>query len=182
MAPQKKAAKKPGDNSTSTTKKLAPKQPSRVGKKSRGAAKKPSLKKPMGKTPTEIKKERKETEKKSAKAASKAEILIKDEDISNKPAGNTRAATKKESKDGPTEPWGKASTAPTTTKTSKNKSKEPEAKTRSTTKEPTLELVDIPSEDDAPAANLKRKRATEDKWTETTDLPVPKSPKLDEGK
>ena len=153
MANQKKAAKK------------------RVGKK-------PPPKKPVGNAPAATSEE---TNQVSAKATGQADNVIKDEDISDRPARNTRAATKKGSKQGSTELLDETSTAPTTITTSKTKPNKSADKTGATTKEPASVSVSIPSEDDAPLASLKRQRATEDKWTETTDLPRSKSSELDKG-
>lgn len=183
MAPKKKPPKKLDGGSASGTKMPAPKRTTQAEKKSGGVAKKPSPKKAVRKTPTGIKKE---TKKKSTKATGKAGTIIKKEpeEISDKPAGNTRAAAKKGSKE-PTKPAGKSvtatATATATTARSKGKSTKPVGNTSAVTKEPTPELVDILSDGDNPAVSPKRKRKTEDKWTETTDLPVPKSPKLDKG-
>lgn len=149
-------------------------------KKSVGVRKKPPPKKPAVNAPAGTSEE---TNQESAKATGKADNVIKkDEDVSDRPARNTRAATKKGSKQGSTEPLDETSTAPTTITTSKTKPNKSADKTRATTKEPTSVPVNIPSEDEVPLANLKRQRATEDKWTETTDLPGPKSSKLDKGK
>ena len=154
MANQKKAAKK------------------RVGKK-------PPPKKPVGNAPAATSEE---TNQESAKAMGQADNMIKDEDISDRPARNTRAATKKGSKQGSTEFLDETSTALTTITTSKTKPTKSANKIGVTTKEPASVSVNIPSEDDAPLASSKCQRETEDKWTETTDLPRPKSSKLDKGK
>ncbi|CAD6580995.1 MAG: hypothetical protein ASARMPREDX12_000332 [Alectoria sarmentosa] len=173
MAPKKRPAKKSEGGSTSANK-PAQRKSTKTEKKSSSVAKKPPPKESVGKTAA-IKKE---TKKKSIKVTGKAAAVIKVEEISDKPAGNTRAATKKEPKDKPTKSAGKPVAA--TTKKPKRKPPKPAGKTSAAAKEPSSELVGFPSED-KPAASPNRKRKTEDKWTETTDLPVPKSPKLNPG-
>lgn len=174
MAPERRPVKKAEGKIASAIKKPAPKKPTEVGKKSIGVAKKPPPKKPVGKTSAAIKKE---TKKSSTKATSKADNPIKEEHekISDKPAGNTRAAKKNKSEEAPITTVGKSVTA--TSKKPRGRPTKPPGQTRAATKEPTPEPVDIPSED-TPASSTKRKRETQDKWTETTHLPVPKSPKL----
>ena len=148
-------------------------------KRSFGVGKKPPPKKLVGNAPAATSEE---TNQESAKATGKADNVIKGEDTSDRPARNTRAATRKGSKQGSTEPLDETSTAPTTITTSNTKPDQPADKTRATTKEPISVPVNIPGEDEVPPASLKRQRANEDKWTETTDLPRPKSSKLDKGK
>ena len=156
-----------------------------VSKKGR---KKPGYKRP--KVPAATREEAKE---KSAGATGKADTVISDEEISDKPAGDTLATTEKESKQGSTEPPCETSAAPTT-KTSELDTKNPSSgETRATTKEPPTAPVGISNEDDEPLSpgilsedeaareSLKRKRANEEGWTESTYSPVPKSPKLDDG-
>lgn len=179
MAPKKKPALKLEGDSTSAIKKPAPKRSPPAGQKSGAVAKKPPPKKAAGKIPTAIEKE---TKKRSTKAIAKTDSVINDEDISDKPAGNTRAATKKESNEEPSRPAGKKVAATATAKNPKARSTKPADKSSAAAKEPTSEPVDIPSAGKAPPASPKRKRTTEDKWTEAADLPVPKSPRLDEGK
>lgn len=169
MAPKKKLAKKSEGESTSATK-PAQRKSTKTEKKSACVAKKPPPKKSMGKTAA-IKKE---TKKNSIKVTGEASAVIKVEEISDKPAGNTRAATKKEPKDKPTKPARKPVTA-------KRRPPKPAAKTSAAAKEPSSELDGFSSEDTW-AASPNRKRKTEDKWTETTDLPVPKSTKLNPGR
>lgn len=176
MAPKKKPALKLKGDGTSAIKKPAPKRSTLAGKESGAVAKKPP-RKAVGKIPTAIKKE---TKKGSTKATAKTDSVINDEDISDKPAGNTRAATKKESNEEPSRPSRKTVTA--TSKNPKARSTKPADKSSAAAKEPTSEPVDIPSAGKAPPASPKRKRTTEDKWTEAADLPVPKSRRLDEGK
>lgn len=148
-------------------------------KKCVGVRKKPPQKKPVGNA---LAATSEETNLEPAKATYKADTMAKDEDNSDKPARNTRAATKNQSKQGSTESLDDTSTAPTTVTTSKRYPNEPADKTSAATKESSSEPVNISSEDDVPLASLKRKGATEDKWTETTDLPRLKSSKLDKGK
>lgn len=156
----------------------------------KNAAKQRRPKNHGGKAPTAI---REETKEESAGATGKADTVVSDEEISDKPAGNNLAASKEDSKQGSTEPLSETSTAPTTTKTSEKGPETLSGETRATTKEPTPEPVGILSEDDVslppgilseddvPLASLKRKRSIEDKWTANTDAPAPKSPKLVEG-
>lgn len=115
------------------------------------------------------------------KATSKAGTVNKEEreDISDKPAGNTRAADKKRSAEVSSKPAGK--TVTDTAKKSNDKPPKARGKTSAATREPTPEPDSSPSEEAIRLPSPKRKRETADKWTETTDLPVPKYPKLDEG-
>ena len=166
MASKRRPAKKAEGKIASAIKKPAP-------KKSIGVAKKPLAKKPVGKTPAAIKKE---TKKSSTIATSKTDNLIKEEHEKNfdkPPAGNTRAA-KKRFEEAQLINIGKSVTA--TSKKPIGRPAKPPGETPVATKAPTPEHVDVPIED-APKASPKRKRETQDKWTETTDLPVSKSPK-----
>ena len=184
MAPKKKPIKKPapkkatqaGKKSTDVAKKPAPKKPTRAEKKSADVAKKTPSHKSVAKIPAAIKKE---TKTKATKSTSKADLVVEDHD---NPAGRTRAATRRAAEEEPT----KSTVTTLTTTTTFKKSQGKAAKTSGTksiaTKERSPEPVDPPSENDTPPASPKRKRATEDKSTDTIDLPRPKSPKLHEGK
>ena len=184
MAPKKKPTKKPapkkatqaGKKSTDVAKKPAPKKPTRAGKKSADVAKKTPSHKPVAKTPTAIKKE---TKTKATKPTSKADLVVEDHD---NPAGRTRAGTRRAAEEEPTKSTVTTLTTTTTIKKSQGKAAKTSGMKSVATKERYPEPVDIPSGNDTPPASPKRKRATEDKSTDTTDLPRPKSPKLHEGK
>lgn len=154
------------------------------------SSKKRRPKKPVKKAPAAIRKGKKEE---SAEVTSKPDTVVIDEEISDNSTGNTLDAAKKESGQGSAELLSETSTAPTVTKQSEMKPENSPGEARGTTNEPPPEPVGILNEDNEPlppvilsedevaSASLKRKRAIEDKRPESTDLPVPKSPKLDEG-
>ena len=187
MAPNKKQSKKPaakkatqaGKKSTDVAKKPAPKKPTQAGKKSTDVANKTPSSKPVAKTPTAIKKE---TKTKATKSTSKADPVVEDQDISDKPAGRTRAATRRAAEEEPAKNTVTTLTATTTSKKSQGKAAKTSGTKSIATNERSLEPADLSSENDTLPASPKRKRATEDKSTDTTDLPRPKSPKLHEGK
>ena len=186
MAPKKKQAKKPapkkatqaGKTSTDVAKKPAPKKPTQAGKKSTDVAKKRPSHQPVAKAPAAIEKE---TKTKATKSTSKADLVVHDQDISDKPAGRTRAAARRAAEE-PTKSTVTTLTTTTTIKKSQGKAAKTSGTKSIATNERSPEPVDVPSENDTPPASPKRKRATEDKSTDTTDLPRPKSPKLHEGK
>ena len=167
MAPKKKHARKP-----------APKKSNQAGKKSNAVDKKTPSYKPVAKTPTAIKKE---TKTKTTKSTSRADPVVADEDISEQPPGRTRAATRRAVKEEPTKSTVSTLTTTTTTKKSQGKPAKIAGTKSFATNEPSPEPVEIPSENDTLPASPKRKRTTEDKLTDTTDLPRPKSPRLYEG-
>ena len=168
MAPKKKQAKKP-----------APKKATPAGKKSTDVAKKTPSHKPVAKTPTAVKKE---TKTKATKSTSKANLVVENQNISDKPAGRTRAAARRAAEEKATESTVTALTTTTTIKKSQGRPAKTAGTKSIATNKRSPEPVDIASENDTLRASPKRKRATEDKSTDTADLPRPKSPKVHEGK
>ena len=167
MAPKKKNARKP-----------APKKPNQAGKKSNAVAKKTPPHKPVAKTPTATKKD---TKTRATNSTSKADPVLEDENVSERPPGRTRAATRRAAEEEPTKSTVSTLTTTSTTKKSQGKPAKIAGTKSVATNEPSPEPVEIPSENDSPPASPKRKRTTEDKLTDTTDLPRPKSPRLYEG-
>ena len=171
--PAPKRATRTSKKSADEVKKPAPKKPTQAGKKSTDVTKKTPASKPVAKTPTAI---QKETKTKATKSTSKADLVAEDQNISDgPPAGRTRAASRRAAAKEPTEGTVTTLTTTITVEKSQGEAAETSGTKSVATKERSPEPVDVASENDTPPASPKRKRATGDKSTDTTDLPRPKS-------